>query len=125
MTVICPTCRKKVTPVSTSYGERHACCGLWSWGGKPLVSAEVHELRKRAHAVFDPIWKEGQMPRSEAYRQLSIETGIKRKKCHIAMMNVNDLKKTILAAKKICDINHCDVIEDYDNGSPLVSTRST
>lgn len=65
------------------------------------------------------------MTRSEAYRQLSIQTGIKRKKCHIALMNVDDLKKTILASKKIYDMNKYDVIEDYDNGSPLVSTRST
>lgn len=56
MPVICPKCLKPVLGQHTQYGLKHSCCGLWSWGGKPLVPRAVHQARRRFHAVFDPLW---------------------------------------------------------------------
>lgn len=54
----------------------------------PLVSQEVHQARKRAHAAFDPIWREKKlMARSDAYGWLAEQMGMTRKECHIGLMN--------------------------------------
>lgn len=57
MTIICPKCLKPAPMKQTQYGIRHQCCGLWSWGGKPLVPATVHAARQQFNAAFDRLWK--------------------------------------------------------------------
>lgn len=109
---ICPRCGSKATAVETRYGTRHSHCDLWSWDGKPLVSSVVHDLRKKAHLEFDYIWKSGIMSRSQAYKTLSQMIGVDRKKCHISMMLEDDLKKTIIASRKIRDKDDFKVLED-------------
>lgn len=54
---ICPVCSKTAATRSGRYGQRHECCGLVSWNGKPLVDPAVLRLRKLAHGAFDHIWK--------------------------------------------------------------------
>lgn len=83
----CPTCGQPAKPTNTRYGVRHDCCGLHSWGGKPLVSPETHAARSRAHAVFDPLWQSRLMTRKEAYKRLAEKMGMSRRKCHIALMD--------------------------------------
>lgn len=55
----CPACRVPARRTRTRYGLRDACdpCGLWSWHGKPLVSAAVHQARNACHEVVDPLWQ--------------------------------------------------------------------
>ena len=44
---ICPRCGCGAAKHETRYGPRHECCGLWSWGGKPLADANTHEVRRK------------------------------------------------------------------------------
>lgn len=44
---ICPSCGQPAKERMTRYGVRHDCCGLWSWGGKPLVDAATHAARRQ------------------------------------------------------------------------------
>ena len=71
----------------TRYGPRNDCCGLWSWGDKKLVDADTHAARKRAHEAFDPLWKDGTLTRSEAYRELRRVMRISEKSCHMSHMS--------------------------------------
>ena len=93
----CPRCGSRARAVETQYGIRHDHCGLWSWGGAPLVSAGTHEARKAAHAAFDRIWKEGHMSRSEAYRQLAAQMKMKHKDCHIKLMDERTARRVPIA----------------------------
>lgn len=52
------------------------------------------------------------MSRSQAYKTLSQMIGVDRKKCHISMMLEDDLKKTIIASRKIRDKDDFKVLED-------------
>lgn len=101
MKVMCPTCRQPALRTETKYGPRNDCCGLWSWGDKQLVDADTHEARKLAHAVFDPIWQDGHMTRTEAYRELRRVMRISEKSCHMAKMSKEMARKAIIAAQTI------------------------
>jgi hypothetical protein len=59
---------------------------------KPLgkmANKELREWRKKAHRVFDPLWKTGKMSRKKAYRLLYEKTG---KWIHMGDSNVEDCK---------------------------------
>lgn len=62
-----------------------------------LANAELRKARNRAHAIFDPLWKSGRMHRSEAYRWLRKITNLSRDECHIAMMDIETVTRTIEA----------------------------
>lgn len=98
---ICPRCERISLAQKTKYGVRHSCCGLWSWGGKPLVGAETHEARKAAHAAFDTIWQGGHMSRSYAYEELARRLRISPQECHIAQFDVKHARLTIEIATDI------------------------
>lgn len=53
-----------------------------------LANAELRTAKQRAHAAFDPLWKDGSMPRREAYRWLAGKLGISEANCHIGMFDV-------------------------------------
>lgn len=101
--VICPKCGKPAAESSTRYGQRHDCCGLRSWGGKPLAAPETHEARQRAHAAFDPLWKgKGRvLSRAQAYKRLAEELGIARRDCHISLMDEATASRVPNAAQRI------------------------
>jgi len=98
---VCPLCGNPATQTQTRYGLRSECCGLWSWDGKPLASAEVHEARIAAHAAFDPLWKSGKRSRTQAYGQLAEAMDMKPKDCHMATMSLEDLQRVPDAVKNI------------------------
>jgi hypothetical protein len=52
-----------------------------------LANAELRRLKQAAHAAFDPIWKAGNMTRTEAYSWLSGVLGISPANCHIGMFD--------------------------------------
>jgi len=52
-------------------------------------------LRGKAHACFDPLWKEGHMLRYEAYRWLAKQLSIHSKDCHIALFDEETCEKAI------------------------------
>lgn len=98
--VYCPLCGAKAIRAKTKYGYRHSCCGLHSWGSKPLVHPDVHALRQQFHEAFDPIWKSRQMARGVAYCALSAATGLPEPECHGARQTDADKLKRLIAAAK-------------------------
>lgn len=68
------------------------------------ANAEDRDLRKRAHACFDPLWQRvaarddigRSKARSRAYSWLSEQLAISPEDCHIGMMHGNELHLVIL-----------------------------
>lgn len=48
-----------------------------------LANAQLRALRRRAHAFFDRMWKNGGMTRGAAYRRLSEVMGMTKEEAHI------------------------------------------
>jgi hypothetical protein len=92
---ICPTCSKPARLSPGKFGIKAECCGLWSWGFRPLVDRETHVARIQAHAAFDRLWKNGEMPRRVAYARLSDVMQMDRKDCHISLMTVDQAEAVI------------------------------
>ena len=92
---ICPVCEKPATITATRYGARAECCGLRSWGLKPLVSADTLVARQVAHAVFDEIWKSGKLGRGECYRRLAAAMGMTSEECHISRMHERHANRVV------------------------------
>lgn len=96
--IICPYCAKEAHWVENkeiygkNYGKSYmmwlckscdAYVGCHNNTRQPLgtlANKELRELRKQAHAVFDPFWKEWGMKRQDAYKMLSAKFG---KQMHI------------------------------------------
>ncbi|CCG40112.1 hypothetical protein [Magnetospirillum molischianum] len=104
---ICPSCGEPAAEVQTSYGIKHRCCGLWSWHGKPLVSAEIHRARQHCHEVVDRLWRDApgaydikekpgtdeyaaavrriqKSARNRTYRWIADQLGLPEPECHMA-----------------------------------------
>lgn len=113
----------------------YACfpCGAWV-GCHPnstqalgrLADAELRAAKSRAHAAFDPIWRERvgkKIGRSEAYRWLANALGIPDDECHIGMFDsamcarVADLCRSDLAAIRK------DIRADRKVRAPLPAAR--
>lgn len=91
--VICPYCLMPAEWVDNSaiYGKRYgksymmylcrpcdAYVGCHQNTKNPLgtlANKELREWRKKAHAIFDPMWRDGKMKRQEAYHWLKEQTG--------------------------------------------------
>lgn len=104
----CPYCRR-VAEFKTSlehYGEDYgnnvyvckpcdAYVGTYGRSRKPygtLANGELRIERKNTHSVFDLMWQQGHMTRSEAYHWLSLKTGLPPQKTHIGMFNLRECK---------------------------------
>jgi len=93
--VVCQECGGDAVPTQTRFGVRHDCCGLWSWGGKPLTDRATHEARRRAHESFDRIWVGSHLSRTKAYRGLSEHLEMAPRDCHISLFDVDTCQKVI------------------------------
>lgn len=79
-------------------------CGAWV-GCHPntvkplgrLANAELRRAKMQAHAVFDPLWRDGTMTRGKAYKALAIALNIPKGKCHIGMFDVEQCERVIAA----------------------------
>lgn len=100
-TPICPNCGGGARETVTTFGIRSQCCGMWSWDRYPLADAETHTARGRAHAAFDPLWREGAMTRSAAYRALSRELGLTKDECHMKLMDKDTARRVPAACEVI------------------------
>lgn len=95
-----------------SYGMMYLCAnypvcdayvGCHPGTDKPLgrlANAELREWKKKAHAAFDPLWRNRvqgrqQMKRSEAYAWLAKELGLERERTHIGMFDVLQCKQVV------------------------------
>ena len=72
--------------------------------GKPLgrlADKELRSAKMSAHAAFDPLWRSGDMTRSEAYAWLANELCISRDNCHIGMFNKEQCGAVVDACNKM------------------------
>lgn len=60
-----------------------------------LANKELRELKKAAHAKFDPLWKSGEMSRTEAYQYMQEVLDLDKSKAHIGRLNADECKKLI------------------------------
>ena len=82
-------CRPCDAYVGTHNGSKdHAPLGR-------LADRELREWKKRAHAVFDPLWKSGQMSRPEAYKCLQEVMGMTADEAHIGKFDVADCMRLV------------------------------
>lgn len=88
--------------VCTNYPECDAYVGCHP-GGKPLGTLADKTLRRwrnNAHAVFDPIWKQKTLSRSQAYKWLSDKLKINRSDCHIGHFSIEQCQQVIQLSLK-------------------------
>lgn len=98
--------------ICSNYPECDAYVGVHKDTDIPLGRLADKELRvwkMKAHSVFDVLWKakaikmkkelgrkyKKQYARGEAYAWLAKELGIKKKKCHIGMMDVQMCQQVV------------------------------
>lgn len=96
-----PKCGKNPFLTKTQFGNRWACCGLWSWGKSPLSDNETHRARNAAHAAFDPLWKSKSLPRSYAYQLLAEVLEVEPKQAHMTVMNKETASRVPKAVEEI------------------------
>ena len=102
----CPVCNRQASTVETRYGERCYCPGHpedahWSWGRKPLANKRTHDARKRAHAIFDEVWKSKLASRSFAYKLLAELLELHPNDCHMALMDARTAERVPWAVTQI------------------------
>lgn len=115
---LCPYCGGRTRKVDSieiyklkSYGLAWTCesyprcdsyIGAHKGTGKPLgrlAGPRLRELRKLLHDVIDPLWKNGKLERSFVYRRIEEITGVRPKRCHVAMFNEDQCRWLIRALK--------------------------
>lgn len=60
-----------------------------------MADSATRRLRKLAHHVFDKLWKDGEMTRSDAYTWLAERLGIQRDQCHIGLFDAAQCQRVI------------------------------
>ena len=116
--IVCPYCGNKAVLSDSSviygksYGQVYLCSnypvcdafvGVHKGSVKPLgtlANNELRDLRKRAHNLFDRIWRDKEMSRNGAYRWLADKMGLSRKQTHIAMFNESQCRQVIEIMKE-------------------------
>lgn len=99
----CPYCGASTQLVDDSEiyvrsfgGKCYVCRSCQAWVGcykdsdkslGRLANKELRELKHKAHEAFDPIWKDGYLPRTAAYEILSIAFELPAEQTHIGMFD--------------------------------------
>ncbi len=60
-----------------------------------LADEELRNARIAAHEAFDPLWKNGEMSRDEAYAWLADALGISALKCRIGWMDAEECRRVV------------------------------
>lgn len=111
----CPECGAKlILKRSQKFNKSFYGCETWFTtkcpgsmsahqnSNKPMgipVDGETKLLRIEAHSLFDPMWKDGEMKRKDAYKWMAETLDIDHEKAHISMLDKETLKKLIFALK--------------------------
>ncbi len=73
-----------------------------------MANRTLRDLRKKAHAAFDPLWRSKvrmgapkKKARLEAYTWLANRMGMDLKTCHIGMMNDEQCQRVVLVVKEL------------------------
>lgn len=80
--ITCPVCGSDVPGKDTRYGMRHTCCGLHSWGGKPLVSKKVHAARRAYGEAIEELLNGCQELTETFYAYMAFVSGLPEAECH-------------------------------------------
>lgn len=110
MNVICNYCGKPAKFVDStvvygsSYGMIYYCKDCKAWVGVhkgsttplgTLANAELRACRRKAHGMFDRIWRRRWMSRRKAYAWLSEQMGLSTEETHIGMFTVEQCRTVI------------------------------
>ncbi len=79
--------------------KRHGFNGTEALG--TLANAELRKARMRAHAAFDPLWREGAMSRTAAYRWLAEQLGIELDNTHIGHFDIRQCDEVVTCCKAL------------------------
>lgn len=60
-----------------------------------LANAELRQWKQRAHEVFDPMWKHGDMTRVQAYQWLAQRLQLSEAECHIGEFDVDGCRAVV------------------------------
>lgn len=77
--------------------------GMHPFTGIPLgtmANKGLRDARKKAKDMFNPIWQNGEMTRSEAYQWLAERTGIPLAECHFGWTDLERCDLMIMALRK-------------------------
>lgn len=106
----CPYCqgipelKDSIIIYQKSYGNIWICplckayVGCHKGGTVPkgsLCNSEIRQLRRMAHALFDPLWKNKEMSRGAAYRRMAEYLNVDIDDAHISQINKEQLHKLI------------------------------
>ena len=118
---ICPYCEKQSELLTGAevYPNRSDLASLRFWVCKPckarvgchknddlfrplgtLANAECRKARMEAHKFFDPLWRGGQMSRTEAYEWLAKALNCPPEECHIGQFQVPACEAVIIAVRE-------------------------
>lgn len=87
-----------------SYGMIYMCSACRAWVGVHkgtsvalgrVANAELRDLKKSVHAVFDPIWKQGHLSRGKAYGWLALRMDLSIQECHVGMFDEKQCRLAI------------------------------
>lgn len=93
----------------TSYGKMYICRRCDAYVGTHsgteqalgrVANKELRTWKKKAHAAFDPLWKERGVVRSQAYIWMANKMGLPIEEAHIGMFDVEQCKKLIQLIKE-------------------------
>jgi len=116
--VFCPYCGKEAEWVENkaiygrNYGKSYMCylcndcdayVGCHNNTRKPLgimANRELRDWRKKVHAVIDPIWKTGKLPRDVVYARLSEALGYRY---HTGESDIPTCKKILEMVHEVFD----------------------
>jgi hypothetical protein len=100
---LCPAHNIKLVYSPNKYGNHWHCpeegCTVRCWGGKTSTpgDAETFRARNRAHAAFDPLWREKRMfqHRTDAYCWLREAMQMDAADCHIGMFTAEQCREVL------------------------------
>ena len=113
----CPYCGRdsslQTHPSGSRFGKIWKCDPCQAWTGVHkgsrdfaplgrLANAELRKLKMATHAAFDPIWRDGHMSRSAAYKLLCRRMGQpKTRSFHIGFLDADQCRKVIEIASDL------------------------
>lgn len=119
---ICPYCGGKVIFTDsailyggTSHGEIYLCTncnasvGVHKGTKKPLgtlANSALKLKRRETHNVFDRMWKEQKMSRTDAYKWLSAQMKLPEYRTHIGSFDMAQCEQVL----QLCYKNYCDKV---------------
>lgn len=71
-----------------------------------LADAGLRKIKSAAHQAFDPIWKEGEFTRKQAYQWLADKLGIAVEDCHIGMFKAQTCMRVIEYSTQLTSSRH-------------------